>query len=58
MKRALIVAISVALLLLCWAALDDITTGNQPDYVLEWMCVWLTVVWFAGLTTARLKRSL
>jgi hypothetical protein len=56
MKRRLLVVISIALLVLCWAALDEITTGNQPDHVWEWMCVLLTVVWFAGLGVARIVR--
>ena len=57
MKRFLTITIYIALLVLCYAALDDITTGNQPTYALEWMCVWLTVVWFVGLLVARIARK-
>ena len=49
MKRAAIFTISIILLVLCYAALDDITTGSQLHYVLEWMFVSLTLVWFVGL---------
>lgn len=57
MKRFLTITISIALLVLCYAALDDITTGSQPTYALEWMFVWLTVVWFVGLGVARIARK-
>ena len=56
MKRFLTFTISIILLVLCYAALDDITTGDQPSHVLEWMFVWLTVVWFVGLLVARIAR--
>lgn len=35
-KRILVWMGVVALVLLNWAALDDITTGTQPDFVLEY----------------------
>lgn len=35
MKRILAIIASVTLLLLCWEALDDITTGDQQHLVLE-----------------------
>ena len=54
MRRATIFTISVILLVLCYAALDDITTGNQPHYVLEWIFVSLTVAWFVGLVVIKL----
>ena len=49
MKRAAIFTISIILLVLCYAALDDITTGTEPSHVLEWMFVSLTIAWFIGL---------
>lgn len=49
MKRGLIYLVSVVVLFLCWAALDDITTGNQPDFVLEWLMVGGAIIWFGGL---------
>ena len=57
MKRFLAFTISIILLVLCYAALDDITTGNQPHYVLEWMFVSLTVAWFVGLVVVKLTRG-
>ena len=56
MKRTLTIIISIVLLVLCYAALDDITTGDEPSHVLEWMFVSLTVVWFAGLVVVNLIR--
>ncbi|MGB5343855.1 MAG: hypothetical protein WBN87_10825 [Thermoanaerobaculia bacterium] len=56
MKRFLTITISIALLVLCYAALDDITTEDEPSHVLEWMFVWLTVAWFVGLLVARIAR--
>ena len=57
MKRAAIFTISIILLVLSYAALDDITTGNQPHYVLEWMFVSLTLVWFVGLIAFTIIRQ-
>jgi hypothetical protein len=57
MRRTLIKIVSIALLLLSLAALDDITTGDQPHFYLEWIVVWLTVVWFLGLIAARITRQ-
>ena len=56
MRSTLIKIVSIALLLLCLAALDDITTGDQLNFYLEWIVVWLTVVWFLGLIAARITR--
>ena len=33
----------IVILALDWAALDDITTGHQPDFVLEWTFLALSV---------------
>ncbi len=48
--RLLRVAVSLAVLVLCWLALDDITTSRQPDYHLEYAMLAGGVAWFAGLT--------
>ena len=56
MKRLLTFTISVILLALCYAALDDITTGNQQHYYMEWMFVSLTLVWFVGLIAFTIVR--
>ena len=57
MKRTLTIIISIVLLVLCYAALDDITTGDEPSHTLEWMFVSLTVTWFVGLVVIKLTRS-
>jgi hypothetical protein len=57
MNRTLAFTLSIILLALCWAALDDITTGDQPHYYLEWMFVSLTVVWFVGLIAFTITRQ-
>jgi hypothetical protein len=49
----LIFLVSVAVLLLCWAALDDITTGSEPNHVVEWLMVGTGIIWFGGLIMAR-----
>lgn len=36
-------------LALMWAALDDITTGNETDYIGEWMVVVAGAVTLLGL---------
>ena len=48
MKRVAIFLVSCAVLLLCLAALDDITTGTEPNHILEWMMVGAGVIWFGG----------
>ncbi len=55
MKRSWSIFISVVLLLLSWAALDDITTGNEAKYHLEWMFISLTIAWFGGILAARIR---
>ncbi|MGB5816987.1 MAG: hypothetical protein WBH85_16020 [Thermoanaerobaculia bacterium] len=49
MKQALTSLVSIAVLLLCWAALDDITTGTEPNYFLEWTMVGAGIIWYGGL---------
>ncbi|MDH3253514.1 MAG: hypothetical protein OEM62_00855 [Acidobacteriota bacterium] len=53
MKRLVIVIVSLALLASTWAALDDITTGHEPSFALEWTMVAVTGCWFAGLVVFR-----
>ncbi len=57
MKRPLILTVSVALVALSLLALDDITTGNQPHFRLEWAMVAVTAAWFATLLISKLRRS-
>jgi hypothetical protein len=53
MSRTVVILVSVALGLLCLAALDDITTGSEPGYLLEWIVVAATAVWLGGLAAWR-----
>ena len=56
MRRWLIVLATVGLLALSFAALDDITTGNEPNFYAEYVVVTITVLWCAVLIAARLRR--
>jgi len=60
MRRAIIILISIAVAFAMYAALDDITTGTEPSYVLEWCAVAVGVLWFAVLAIliARTKTRL
>lgn len=50
MKKVPLVVIGlVAILLLDWAALDDITTGNEPNYYLEYLTLAGSVLIFGFL---------
>lgn len=55
MKRALVVVISLTAALLVYAALDDITTGTEPNRVLEWCVVVAGVHWFAALAILKAR---
>lgn len=57
MSRPSVILVSLALGLLCWAALDDITTGSEPGLALEWTVVALTAAWFGGLIWQRCVRA-
>lgn len=57
MKRALIVILLFALLALDWAALDDITTGNEPDYYGEYAILLGSIVVFAAIGWIQLNRK-
>ena len=47
MRTPILLAVSLVVLALAYAALDDITTGRQPSFVLEWVMVAVALVWFA-----------
>ncbi len=47
MKTGLLVFISLVALALAWAALDDITTGSEPSFGLEWTMVGAAILWLA-----------
>ncbi len=57
MSKPLVVLVSILLGVLCLLALDDITTGREPSFVLEWVIVALTGLWFAGLAWRRHRRG-
>ena len=58
--RASIWFFLVVLVLLDWAALDDITTGVEPDFRLEWGMLLLSVpaAYFLVKRLYRLRRRL
>lgn len=47
MQKKGIIPLVIVLLLFDWAALDDISTGNEPDYTLEWLTIILSLVIFS-----------
>ena len=55
MKKIIIGVIIATLLLLDWAALDDITTGNEPDYKGEYLTLIFSAIVFVGLITYWVK---
>lgn len=54
MKKTAIWITSVVLLALCWLALDDITTGSEPSFLMEWLMVAGTALWFGILAVRSL----
>lgn len=46
-----------ALFLLDFAALDDITTGNEPNFYLEYAILIISVFVFIGLAVIYRKRN-
>ena len=54
-RRAILWTVSLILLGLAWLALDDITTGNQPHFVVEWTMVAAAAAWFVALAAWRLQ---
>ena len=57
MKALAVIALSVLLLGLAWLALDDITTGREPSFALEWAAVGVCAVWFLVLAAVGLRRA-
>lgn len=56
MKRFLVAGLILVLLILDWAALDDITTGNEPDYLLEYIILLSSLFVFGILGIVFLKQ--
>ena len=52
-----VVAVSCLVAGLALAALDDITTGVEPDFALEWAFVSLAAAWFVGGGRSMWKRT-
>lgn len=46
LKKRAVVTLLFAVLLLDYAALDDITTGNENSYVLEYAVVLFSIILF------------
>ena len=59
MKKVLVWGIVLSMLVLDWAALDDITTGNEPNYFLEYTILFISLLIFglAGFITLK-KRGI
>lgn len=51
MKKIVFILVFIALLILDYAALDDITTGNEPNFLLEYLFLVLSIplFWFLGV---------
>lgn len=47
--RIVIILVSVLFLALDWLALDDITTGSEPDFYMEYAVLAVSALWFASL---------
>lgn len=56
MKKRVIVGLIVLALLLDWAALDDITTGNEPSVIGEYLILLLSIP-FIGFLLWRYPRK-
>ena len=50
------VVLVVVVLALDWAALDDITTGNEPDYFLEYATLVVSAIIFLFIAFNVFKR--
>ena len=55
MKTGLFVLVCAVLLVLAYAALDDITTGHEASFVLEWTVVGAVVLWLVFLAAVWLR---
>lgn len=57
MRRATTLVISIAVAGLTYAALDDITTGNEASQLWEWISVAAGSAWFGALAISRMWRD-
>ncbi len=56
MKKVLVWGNVLSLLALDWAALDDITTGNEPNFFLEYTILLISVLVFGSIGFVFLKK--
>ncbi len=49
MQKLLLWVIAIIFLILDWAALDDITTGNESNYYMEYATLLSSLVFFSLL---------
>ena len=49
--------VAILLLAIDFAALDDITTGNEPDYWAEWDFLLFSTIIFGLMIYARFSKS-
>jgi hypothetical protein len=57
MKRILWIIGVILILILDWLALDDITTGNEPDFRVEYLILGVSVVIIGILIWKRFVRK-
>lgn len=57
MKKVLLWGIILVFLALDWAALDDITTGKEPDFTGEYLILLVSAVFFGFLLWKRFRRK-
>lgn len=55
MQRWAIMLVTLVLTLLSLAALDDVTTGDEPHFYAEYTMITATVLWYASLAALRLR---
>ncbi|OGM84497.1 hypothetical protein A2376_03300 [Candidatus Woesebacteria bacterium RIFOXYB1_FULL_47_31] len=56
MKKYLLATFVIGLLILDWLALDDITTGSEPNYDGEWAILIVSAAIFGFLIFKKLLR--
>lgn len=57
MKKALVAVLVLMVLALNFAALNDITTGNEPDYALEYLFLLVSLTFFLALGAFYVKQK-
>ena len=48
-KTAVVIFVSAAFVILDLLALDDITTGHEPNFYAEWATLVISVAWFTAV---------